>query len=89
GDSHAGEAETSVIMALDPRLVKGGAAAEWPSFPSPMLVRQKRRYWPGGVWGDPTKASPPKGQALLTLGADRLARIMRRLESFEEGEPNT
>ncbi len=83
GDAHAGEAETSAMLAIEPRLVKGSAPAEWPRFPSPILVRDKRRYWPGGVWGDPAKASPEKGRALLELGAERLAELMRRLESFQ------
>jgi len=86
GDSHAGEAETSAMLAIDPGLVKGGAPAEWPNFPKPILVRDKRRYWPGGVWGDPGKASSKKGEALLELGAERLAQLMRRLEAFQEGD---
>jgi len=88
GDSHAGEAETSVLLAIDPRLVKGSAPAEWPKFPKPILVRDKRRYWPGGVWGDPTKASREKGERLLAYGASRLAQLMRRLEAFQEGDPS-
>jgi creatinine amidohydrolase len=83
GDAHAGEAETSAMLAIEPRLVKGSAPAEWPRFPSPILVRDKRRYWPGGVWGDPAKASPEKGRALLELGTERLAELMRRIESFQ------
>lgn len=86
GDAHAGEAETSAIMALHPELVKGTAPAEWPSFPKPILVRDKRRFWPGGVWGDPAKASREKGRRLLDYGAGELARLMRRLEEFQEGD---
>lgn len=86
GDAHAGEAETSAIMAIEGHLVKGSAPAEWPSYPKPILVRDKRRYWPGGVWGDPSKASRQKGEALLSFGADKLADLMRRLEAFREAE---
>jgi creatinine amidohydrolase len=85
GDAHAGEAETSAMLSIAPELVKGSAAAEWPSFPSPILVRDKRRYWPGGVWGDPGKAGAEKGRKLMEFGAARLADLMRRLENFEEG----
>ena len=37
------------------------------TFPVGVLVRDKRRYWPGGVWGDPSKASAQKGQAIEEL----------------------
>ena len=41
GDSHAGEVETAIMLAAYPQLVKGSAAAEWPSFPKYELVRDK------------------------------------------------
>jgi len=59
-DAHAGEIETSRIMHSHPRLVQGSSPAEYPSFPLGILVRDKRAYWPGGVWGDPSKATAEK-----------------------------
>ncbi len=56
-DSHAGEIETSIILALRPELVKGTSDEEYPTFPKPLVVRNKLKYWPGGVWGNPQKAS--------------------------------
>lgn len=82
GDSHAGEVETALIQAIHPHLVKGTAPAEWPKFPKFILVRNKRPYWPGGVWGDPTLASPDQGQEILAREADRLAALVKSLESF-------
>ncbi|WP_456434507.1 creatininase family protein [Thermosulfuriphilus sp.] len=81
-DSHAGEFETSLMALLRPDWVKGSSPAEYPTLPGLLLVRDKRRYWPGGVWGDPSKASSNKGKRLF----DRLVKILlqeiQKLESI-------
>ena len=84
GDSHAGEVETSLIQHLFPDLVKGTGEEEYPSFPRGFIVRDKRRFWPGGVWGNPRKASPAKGEEILAREAKALAGIMTELEKFVE-----
>ncbi len=84
GDAHAGEVETSLIQALHPHLVKGTAPAEWPSFPRFILARRKRKFWPGGVWGDPGPASPQAGERLLDLEADFIARLVSELDAFQD-----
>ena len=81
GDAHAGEIETSRIMHSHPHLVKGTSAAEYPSFPTGILVRDKRSFWPGGVWGDPGKASAEKGEILESLVADKVVELVKALES--------
>ena len=75
-DSHAGEVETAVMLAAYPHLVKGTAAAEWPGFPKYELVRDKQRWWPGGVWGDPGAATAEKGEEILALETARLTRLI-------------
>ncbi len=80
GDCHAGEIETSRIMHSHPGLVKGSAPEEYPSFPAWVLVRDKRRYWSGGVWGDPSKATAGKGAVLEGRVASRVAALVRMLE---------
>lgn len=80
-DAHAGEIETSRIMHSHPHLVKGTGAAEYPSFPTGILVRDKRSFWPGGVWGDPTKASAEKGRMLESVVADKVVELVKALES--------
>lgn len=80
GDCHAGEIETSRIMHSHPDLVKGSAPAEYPSFPAGILVRDKRCYWPGGVWGDPGKASAEKGARIEGLVVDGLLDLIRNIE---------
>lgn len=81
GDAHAGEIETSRIMHSHPHLVKGSSPAEYPTFPAGILVRDKRRYWPGGVWGDPGKATAEKGERLEELVVNRLVELVKSIES--------
>ena len=79
GDSHAGEVETAIMLAAHPDLVKGRAPAEWPSFPKYELVRDKRRYWPGGVWGDPGAAAAAQGEEILVAETLRLVQLIDAL----------
>ena len=83
GDAHAGEIETSRLLATRPHLVKGSSPAEEPSFPKFILVRDKRRHWPGGVHGDPSKASPEKGRQIEALVVAALGRLVDELEGWD------
>ncbi len=78
-DSHAGELETSLILYLRPELVKGRDSAQYPKLPKPVLVRDKLRYWPGAVWGDPQKASAEKGKKLFDLMVKGFLELLGRL----------
>ncbi len=86
GDSHAGEVETSLVMHLWPELLQGSAPEEYPSFPRFRLVRDKRAHWPGGVWGDPGKASAAKGEAIIAAEAKALAGLLGELEEAHARE---
>jgi len=79
-DSHAGEIETSVMLALRPELVKGRSKEEYPSFPKPMVVKEKLKYWPGGVWGNPEKASREKGEQVIALILEKIIDIINMIE---------
>ncbi len=79
-DSHAGEIETSVMLALRPELVKGRSKEEYPSFPKPMVVKEKLKYWPGGVWGNPEKASREKGEQVIALILEKITDIIDMIE---------
>ena len=83
-DSHAGEIETSRIMHSHPHLVKGEGKREYPSFPAGILVRDKRRFWPGGIWGNPELASAEKGRKIEEAVVDALDRFVDALEKWEE-----
>ncbi len=82
GDAHAGEIETSRIMHSHPHLVQGSSPEEYPSFPVGILVRDKRRYWPGGVWGNPARATAEKGAKIEELV---VARVVELVQLLEEG----
>lgn len=82
-DSHAGELETSIMLYLSPDLVKGRAAEEYPNIPKPFVVKDKVRCWPGGVWGNPKKASADKGKKAMKLIADKIIEIIDRIEKLK------
>ncbi len=79
-DSHAGELETSLILAIRPELVKGTSKEEYPTFPKPLIVRDKLKYWPGGVWGNPKKATREKGERVLDIIVKKLIEIIKEVE---------
>jgi creatinine amidohydrolase len=81
-DSHAGELETSMMLYLAPELVKGLAAEEYPSIPKPFIVKDKVKYWPGGVWGDPKKATAEKGEKAMKLIADSIVEMIDKIEKM-------
>lgn len=80
GDSHAGEMETSAVLHLAPTLVKGRSKEEYPRLPKPIVAREKVRFWPGAVWGDPGKATVEKGRRLLEMMADSIAGLVKRID---------
>jgi creatinine amidohydrolase len=82
-DSHAGELETSIMLYLSPDLVKGRAAEEYPNIPKPFVVKDKVKYWPGGVWGNPKKASADKGKKAMKLIVDKIIEIIDRIEKLK------
>ncbi len=84
GDAHAGEVETSLMEFLNPDLVHGTSPREFPEFPRFILVRDKLRYWPGGVWGDPSMASAQKGRDILEKEAELLSELVKKIEGFKE-----
>jgi len=79
-DSHAGEIETSLVLALAPELVKGRSKEEYPKLPKPFVVKDKRRYWRGGVWGNPGKASKEKGEKAIRLIVNKITGIIDMIE---------
>jgi len=82
-DSHAGELETSIMLYLAPELVKGRAAEEYPKIPKPFTVRDKVKYWPGGVWGNPQKATREKGEKAMKLITDKIIDILDMIEKMK------
>ncbi|MEP0825579.1 MAG: creatininase family protein [Nitrososphaera sp.] len=88
GFDHAGEVETSLVLAIAPALVRMDLAV--PN--SKKLSKSKAAYdsitsvpcsFPkitgNGVWGDPRKASATKGEKLIQEIIDGLAKTIREL----------
>ncbi|HEY0519661.1 MAG TPA: mycofactocin biosynthesis peptidyl-dipeptidase MftE [Ilumatobacteraceae bacterium] len=81
GDSHAGETETSMMLAIAPTLVRMGNAE--PGRPEPIvdLIEELRSNGvravsPNGVLGDPRSATANHGKALITrLVIDLIAAV--------------
>ena len=83
GDSHAGELETSLILYSKPHLVRTPAASSYPQMPRYFLIRNKRKLWPTGVWGDPTKASAEKGKKVFEAAVDKIVQLKEEIEQFK------
>ncbi len=80
-DIHAGQSETSLIMALHPELVKADQMA--PDF-APEQGREFMDYTgvagvsPTGVWGAPSKATAEQGEQILQAATERAAEYIRK-----------
>ncbi len=81
-DSHAGELETSLILHLSEHLVRGRAGEEYPALPEYIVVRDKPRYWPGAVWGNPQRATEKKGERIFKFMVESVEEFIRRFRSF-------
>ena len=76
GGAHAGESETSMMLALEPELVATGSYA--PGYLGPIgeaemkLLFEKgmRAFTSNGILGDPRKASAARGEVYLEAFAD-------------------
>lgn len=79
-DAHAGEVETSIILHLEPHLVKGRAPEEYPRLPKPVIARDKVWYWKGAVWGDPSKATVEKGEKMVEVMAGGVVNLVKRMD---------
>ena len=83
GDGHAGELETSLIMHVRPDLVKDLPESFFPQMPQYFLARNKKKYWPSGIWGDPKKASPEKGKQIFDIAVEKIVQLKQEFEKFE------
>jgi mycofactocin precursor peptide peptidase len=77
GDAHAGRTETSILLALDPSVVRLGAAEVGNTAPlrdlMPVLTSGGvKAAAPNGVLGDPRGATAAEGEALLATLVENL-----------------
>jgi mycofactocin precursor peptide peptidase len=82
GDAHAGELETSLMLAIAPERVQ--VARAQPGNPKPvaelmaqLVAEGVRAVSPTGVLGDPTDASEELGLALLAAEQQRIVHMVR------------
>jgi creatinine amidohydrolase len=77
-DVHAGEVETSLVMALAPAAVGDGATDHVPAAGRDLIdMVPFATLAPGGVWGRPSLASKDKGEAALAAASDAVATYIR------------
>jgi creatinine amidohydrolase len=82
GLNHAEEIETSIMLAIDPSTVHPDRyVAEYPEFPSDFGTRpmQLHPFSPSGVFGDPSRATAAKGEAILARTVEASLEV---LETF-------
>lgn len=101
-DIHAGDIETSVMLALSPELVRREAIRDFPSRQQDFAARFKhlRAYGPhafgwkmsdlnsNGAAGKASQASAAKGEALLTHAVDGLCELLADMARFDIDQLN-
>ncbi|MDY6867148.1 MAG: creatininase family protein, partial [Chloroflexota bacterium] len=83
---HAGELETSKMLALAPEAVHMDRAVDFvPDVPRPYLSYGSIfRATPLGVWGEPTRATKEKGEALLKRSVELAVEQMQKIFAYME-----
>ena len=80
-DGHAGAIETSRVMAIKPNLIKTKGKTSFPEMPRFEIVAHPERYFPAGVIGDPTAASPSKGRMINKYVIEQVTKLVEELKS--------
>jgi creatinine amidohydrolase len=78
-DGHAGDIETSRILAIRPELVKGKGERSYPKFPQFQILAHPEEYFPTGIMGDPTKADAKKGQRLNDYVVEKMVELIQKM----------
>lgn len=93
GGGHADELETSILLVIGREHVVLERAEAWTpasmaeSGPFSRGEPDNPRYSPGGVWGDPTRATEEKGRRLLAAMVDDLVAAIGELQqSADNGQ---
>ncbi|MFH0939700.1 MAG: creatininase family protein [Planctomycetota bacterium] len=88
-DLHAGEVETSIMLALDPELVGKKRVDFIPSLSRPALdMYSFKKITPSGVWGRPSQATAAKGQRFIDLFVLRAAEYIKTWVQLAEKDAN-
>ncbi len=81
---HAGEVETSQMLAIAPETVHMDRAADFvPEIPRPYLSYGSIfRACPSGIWGEPTKATAEKGERILRRTTELAVQELERAFAY-------
>jgi creatinine amidohydrolase len=80
GDGHAGTLETARVMDIAPDLVKSkGKAGVW-RMPRFEVVAHPEEFFPEGVNGDPTAATPEKGRKINQYIIEEVEKLVNNLK---------
>lgn len=84
---HAGEDETSVILAIKPELVSMEKAAGERRASKVRIIRKDigLELFPDGVNDNPEGATEEKGEAILSVVSEKIARLILEAEGHERG----
>jgi creatinine amidohydrolase len=82
GDSHAGRTETSMLLHLNPEVVRTdrlepGSTARWREIGDTVMAQGLAAVTPNGVLGDPTGATAAEGAALVEQLVTQLTEQVR------------
>jgi len=79
-DGHAASYETSLVLAMDPGLVRQDripATGARPAFPPFEVLSDPERHFPSGVMGDPSRASAEAGKRAVAHAVDQIAALLK------------
>jgi creatinine amidohydrolase len=82
-DGHAGTIETSRVMAIKPHLIKSKGKKSFPTTPRFEITANPEHYFPSGVIGDPTAATPQKGRMINKYVITEVTKLIKELEKDE------
>ena len=80
-DGHAGDVETSRVMAIQPELVKAKGEKCLPDMPRFEVVAHPEQFFPSGVMGDPTGATEDKGRRINAYIIEQVAKLVEELQT--------
>jgi creatinine amidohydrolase len=83
GDGHAGEIETSMMMAIRNDLVEGLPQKHFPNRPRFLILKDVKRFMGNGIMGNPEPATLEKGKAFLEMAVKGVIAALDEMETFQ------
>jgi creatinine amidohydrolase len=77
---HAGNIETSRVMAIRPDLIKSKGTPSHYNLPRFEIVLHPEQYFPTGVLGNPTTATTEKGQKINKHIIEQITKLIQELQ---------